>query len=482
LSDWPVGAADSGNLVSTDLITERNNDVNQYVKAFGLSKIAGTNRIAYDSKASTIVAAEINKTAMSVPCIISTQDEDRSLDIIVTEGIELSAHQNNPVVNYNHGQGFNLPIGKAQDSDGNYTVVRGDGMLKAITYFSQNLLEAAQLFQLIEEGILNGVSIGAIPIQIEKRNVINWKGLPGLFVPRCELFEYSHTSNPDNRQALTERVMGGRLAGKSITQALYKSLEPMILPQPERVYLSGSDVAAFLKQGGVMQKADDKADYQPIDTKDEVKKEYDPEKKPTDTQDPENKKDDAPAKDTTQKPVAKSELAPEAKPGDTNDPSNPKDDDPAQDATKDYPPGAKATHGLYARLMESLEYIAGATRGQEHPAVKELLAEMETDYTDRAEAIKGFWKENYPDYDELGGEANNGNVKKSLAMVQAFQKSLTGAKVNSLAQENAKLLKENTDLKDRVVKLEELGEKLVGMVEEGQTKLRSDLNKARRGR
>lgn len=142
----------------------------------------------------------IDQSAMTVSSIITTEDVDRSGDIVVASGLDVAEHMRNPVVLLNHGLGYQLPIGKAQDSAGAYTVIPGDGFWRGTTYFSQSSKEAIQIFELIVEGILKGVSIGFIP-DPDHVDYRTEKGISGglgaiggplgLIIRKARLLEYS---------------------------------------------------------------------------------------------------------------------------------------------------------------------------------------------------------------------------------------------------------------------------------------------------
>jgi hypothetical protein len=76
------------------------------------------------------------------------------------QGMLLDEYQTNPVVLLDHGFGFPLPIGRSADRAGKFTVTAQKTKMTATAFFSQRLPEAAAVFALIDEGILQAASVG----------------------------------------------------------------------------------------------------------------------------------------------------------------------------------------------------------------------------------------------------------------------------------------------------------------------------------
>jgi len=323
---------------------------------------------------------------MSVSCTITTQSEDRAKDIVVTAGIDTANHRANPVVLLNHGFfDFTLPIGKAEDPNGNYTVVMGEGFAKATTFFSQSMLEAEQAYQLIKEGILRGVSIGFNPKAMEYRRdqaADEYNGWPGLLVKRCELIEYSHVPVPCNPQALVDRLGDGTkslLCGKPIAAPILKSLLPF-LPAPVAKVVGGFD-----------------SSRNPMSTP--IAAPPEPTPAPTPAPAPSRKGDDY------------VDLNPVEKP---------------DEETKDWPPGAVALLGVFDRLMELGEFIGESYKRQENPAVTEILSELAEECDTKAEMIVGKWADLYSDLPALtlsgDFDADDEEAEKAIPSIHRLTK------------------------------------------------------------
>ena len=64
-------------------------------------------------------------------------------------------YSKNPVVMWAHGmEGICQPIGTSRDANGNVAVIVSQDDVQATSWFSQKSLEAAQIFELIDEGIV----------------------------------------------------------------------------------------------------------------------------------------------------------------------------------------------------------------------------------------------------------------------------------------------------------------------------------------
>jgi cell division septation protein DedD len=446
-----------------DILTKRRTFADNIASGYGLQWI-GENRIACLAKQiGTIQDGQIDTKKMAIQCVISTEDEDRSGDLILTEGIDTSQHQPNPVVLYSHGMSLNKPIGKAEDETGKYTVTREPQMLRSVTYFSQTLPEAYELFGLAAEGILRGWSIGAVPVETEPRTTASF-GNGSLLVKRCELFEYSLTPTPDNRLALTERVLKSETGGKQLLPTLLKCFQPWLLPMPRVTVVPEGVPVAVTKEAPPPSKADKPHDYEPLDDKNPASPTPDPEASPGSAAD-----------------------SAEAHPTDDKNPATVDAND--GDKYAEYPHGAAMLAQTHDRLMEMTSYHAAASKKLDSPAVKDFIAETASIIEERCDAIKDMWKAEYPDLDEPTGDADTVDddgkgendkkkpVEKNLPerlgrYLRAFRAQFTkGVKDAGTLAELANLKDENAQLK-----------KALQTALRAHEKLKSGINAAKRGR
>lgn len=169
---------------------------------------------------------------------------DRQGDILEVDGIDFTSHQRNPVVFVDHGQWYQLPIGKTVDPDGNYTVwVDGEDCYQT-TYFSQKSEVAEQVFHLYVEKILRANSIGWRPIDTVPLKPDRATGTPpGLWIKKCELLEASWVGLPANQDAVMSMLSKDKICGKSLCPEVKAMLQPYILPKskwvpvPEKAFM-----------------------------------------------------------------------------------------------------------------------------------------------------------------------------------------------------------------------------------------------------
>jgi hypothetical protein len=189
----------------------------------------------------------VDRGRMAVTAILTTANADRQGDVIDPAGGDFSEHRTNPVVMFHHGKQHKLPIGKAEDRDGNYTVrlvKSADGnLLVGTTHFAQSNKFANDVFGLVAEDILRGVSIGFDPLAdsdsvdeigpspVLKRPALHFKG--------WKLLEYSHTPIGVNRDALTVAVHKSLDGSHKLHPRLEAMLRPYADPRRTTVAVSG---------------------------------------------------------------------------------------------------------------------------------------------------------------------------------------------------------------------------------------------------
>lgn len=161
----------------------------------------------------------VDRGEMSVECVLTTRTRDRQGDIVEPRGCDDSDHRAVPVVLYHHGKDHHLPIGKAEDPAGNYTVRLVGDRLLGKTYFSQSDRFAADVFGLVAENILRGVSVGFDPVDDGPRQksveVLGDSPVldrPAMRFKAWKLLEYSHTPigvNPDAVTGIVRKALDG---------------------------------------------------------------------------------------------------------------------------------------------------------------------------------------------------------------------------------------------------------------------------------
>lgn len=167
---------------------------------------------------------EVDTSRVSSTFVISTAGEDRSVDIVRQKGIRLDNYKANPVVLYGHGfGGVQFPIGRSADDDGKLHVTRKENRTEATCFFAQSSWEAMQVFQLVEEKILNCASVHIDPIKATRRYAED--GRTGLDIEECDLLEWSIVDIPCNPEAVRKILDIGKLAERKISKPLEKMLK-----------------------------------------------------------------------------------------------------------------------------------------------------------------------------------------------------------------------------------------------------------------
>jgi HK97 family phage prohead protease len=139
-----------------------------------------------------------------VTVICSTGEPDRMGDVIVQNGIDLTAYRKNPVVLWGHSA--DVPIAKAIEID-----VK-NGKLQATVQFPPegDDEDADWVYGKIKAGIVNATSVGFIPKDYEPLDPKQpWGGFK--FV-KSELLEFSFVSIPANSGCL--------IVGRSLLNAV----------------------------------------------------------------------------------------------------------------------------------------------------------------------------------------------------------------------------------------------------------------------
>jgi hypothetical protein len=165
----------------------------------------------------------IDRAAMSARAVISTATVDRVGDSLVPRGCRLDNYVKNPVVMWAHGlAGISQPIGTSRDARGNVAVTISDRDVHATSWFSQKSLEAAQIFELIDEGIIRATSVRERPIK--SRVVRDPEAGDVLVVEEWELEEWSWCAIGVNPDAVAKALHRNKLAGRPMTPSILKSL------------------------------------------------------------------------------------------------------------------------------------------------------------------------------------------------------------------------------------------------------------------
>lgn len=170
---------------------------------------------------------------MSARAVISTSTVDRVGDVLIPTGCRLENYAKNPVVLWAHGlEGIGHPIATSSDPNGQLSVAISRDDVQATAWFSQSSLEAAQVFELIDEGIVRATSVRETPIRT--RHHIDSEAGDILIVDEWDLEEWSWCAVGVNPDAVAKTLHRNRLGGKPISPSILKSL--MAVSPPTRRY------------------------------------------------------------------------------------------------------------------------------------------------------------------------------------------------------------------------------------------------------
>ncbi len=165
----------------------------------------------------------VDRTAMSARAVISTPTIDRVGDVLCPLGCHIEHYANNPVVLWAHGlEGIGQPIGTSRDPAGNLAVSISKENVQATSWFSQTSLEAAQIFELIDEGIVLATSVRETPIKSYVRRDPDAGDV--VIVEEWDLEEWSWCAVGVNPDAVAKTLNRNRLGGQPIHQSIMKSL------------------------------------------------------------------------------------------------------------------------------------------------------------------------------------------------------------------------------------------------------------------
>jgi len=159
--------------------------------------------------------ASISKTegdGVKVEATITTESIDRDGEVLVSQGMDASEFEKNPVVFYNHD--YAQPIGKISD------LRRGKGKVDATIEFAKRPADFDGPYfpefveSLVEQGIVKGISVGFVPMpggvrRANKKDEDDYGGDVRQVYSKWKLLEVSVAPLPANATALVSAVRKG---------------------------------------------------------------------------------------------------------------------------------------------------------------------------------------------------------------------------------------------------------------------------------
>lgn len=281
----------------------------------------------------------LDKGAMSATGIFAANSLDRVGDVLEVGGIVTDYHRRNPIALWNHGKELSIPIGVTETPEKAYTVEIDEeaGEARCTTFFSQRLLEAEQIYQLIDEGIIRAMSIGYRPLKAKRLQAQQGTiQKSGLHLEQVELLEVSYVGVPANGDAVRACLDRSQVCGKSLSPLIRQALTPL-LPAKKTIVRGGFDMKAVTKA--------DPAEETP-----------------------------PPSTDTPQEPEA---------------------------STPKMPLGAEMLSRIHQHLLDLVEFSQTESGVLENEEVQNFLLDMADGVFEKLTAIEGLFKSQYPDLEQL---------------------------------------------------------------------------------
>jgi HK97 family phage prohead protease len=165
---------------------------------------------------------------MSAVITLTKEVEDRSGDVVVVKGIDLSDHRRHPLALFNHDK--DAPIGRFEDPAGNYTVTAHGDTLRGELFFNQKSAFAHDVFECVVDKTFTAASIGFLPVAgaVQKRHP------RGTEYQRSRLIEGSLVTIGDNPHAGVEAVY--KALGRANASDVFRQyLMPLVPARPAAV-------------------------------------------------------------------------------------------------------------------------------------------------------------------------------------------------------------------------------------------------------
>lgn len=182
-----------------------------------------------------LVPPELDLTKCCVTCHVVTPAIDRQGEIVDPMGGNYENYARNPVVFFDHRLSYELPIAMCREAPGApLEVYPEDGRVVSKHYFDQKDKTSMQMFRCIENGWLNGLSVGFDPVPGYMKPIgmrPDGKGKAYHYL-RWQDLEHSHTPLGVNPETLTIAVQKGKVGGETMLPMIVKSFTELSLPTP----------------------------------------------------------------------------------------------------------------------------------------------------------------------------------------------------------------------------------------------------------
>jgi hypothetical protein len=173
---------------------------------------------------------------VSASGILASGSRDRQGDVIHCAGVDFTEHRWNPIVLWDHGKQYNLPIGLTETEDGHYTVEYHprEDIITQKSFFAPTKF-ARQIYSLIRGRYIRANSVALKDLEVDRLPPDPEQGhfKPGKHIIRSMLAEVTWTPLPANPDAVASLVGKGRIAGEgyqdeALHPLILKSFEPFV--------------------------------------------------------------------------------------------------------------------------------------------------------------------------------------------------------------------------------------------------------------
>jgi hypothetical protein len=214
----------------------RGQEILDHLSMHGEEQLLPSGFPRYQSNETVLQSTEPRKMTADFVIVTKQKSPNRQGNIVqIAEsehgrGLVLDNYRTNPVVMFDHGLTYQLPIGTSQTPDGDLTVRIGKTKATARVHFSQRLPDAATIFALVDEGILQTASVQFLPMRARRLSVkqaadidedeVMLQDGAGLIYTESDLLEWSIVSIPADPGAVRRHLDRGHVNGERITRSL----------------------------------------------------------------------------------------------------------------------------------------------------------------------------------------------------------------------------------------------------------------------
>lgn len=397
--------------------------------------------------------------ALTVRMTISTEDPDRQGHVIIQKGITKDNYALNPIVLWDHGDEYAIPVATSMDKSGKLHVETDGVTTWAVAHHEASDKMSMQLFDAVVCGLLRASSIGVQPLHAGK--AYHPDGSELLIVDASDMFEWSYTAVGVQPKAVLRSLRAiknesfleawalqcdaahailarGTLDGRPILDPLRKAISSILTPAGN-IALGHNPAEPLKDQKEKQMKTLTNLQIRKLSRTQLLKSLATP-----------SEFDEATLKAMQEEALIKSEMEPENTPASGEAPPP----EVVEEVTDETPLGAKVTAAAHDGLLQLIGQIESSMGPVENPSIKEALTEQVNMLRDCVTAFEGIYGSSYPELPGLAiepevtdemvksflSQGRNNSVLAGLASrVGALAKSVTGKPQQALARTASEL-------------------------------------------